>query len=96
MKLIPTVEKTGRKNASIGVYTTRLYIHHCDTHHKLGRWGLVTFGAIGGYSHKVVALKCNIDNYYVHIVQALEFKKTVSQSSCVETTVEKMWRSHDV
>ena len=26
------------------------YAHHTDTNHKLGRWGIVTFGAIDGYS----------------------------------------------
>jgi hypothetical protein len=32
------------------------YVHHIDTHHKLGRWGIVTFGAIDGYSHKIFAV----------------------------------------
>jgi hypothetical protein len=45
------------------------YVHHIDTHHKLGRWGIVTFGAIDGYSHKVVALRCSIDNKAVTLLR---------------------------
>jgi hypothetical protein len=71
------IDPNGRENRKKSCISRRVYnapgsgyIHHCDTHHKLGRWGLVTFGAIEGYSHKVIALKRNIDNKAVTLLRA--------------------------
>ena len=47
------------------VYNTCILIISCirtDGHHKLVRWGMVTHGAIDGYSRLVVFLRCSNNN----------------------------------
>lgn len=38
------------------------HVWHIDTHHKIGRFGFVTFGAVDGFTHEVMALHCCISN----------------------------------
>ena len=75
--IINEVDPTRRDNRKKKCIKRRVYsapgcghVHHCDTHNKLGRWRLVTFGAIDGYSHKVIALKCYTDNKAVTLLRA--------------------------
>ena len=75
--LINEVDPSGRENKKKKCINRRVYsapgsgyFHHCDTHHKLGRWGFITFGAIDGYSHKIIALQCNTDNKAVTLLRA--------------------------
>lgn len=75
--IINEVDPNGREHRKKKCINRRVYnapgsgyVHHCDTHHKLGRWGLVTFGAIDGYSHKVIALNCSIDNKAITLLRA--------------------------
>lgn len=41
---------------------------HCDSHHKLIRWRLVTHGAIDGFSHLIVCLTCANNNKAATVV----------------------------
>jgi ABC-type dipeptide/oligopeptide/nickel transport system permease component len=47
------------------------YIWHIDKHHKIGQWGFVIFGAICGYTHQIIALKCSINNKALTLLNAL-------------------------
>jgi hypothetical protein len=38
------------------------HVTHIDTHHKLGKYGFITFGAIDGYSHEILSLECLSNN----------------------------------
>ena len=76
-ELINEVDPEGREKRKKKCINRRVYsapgsgyVHHIDTHHKLGRWGIVTFRAIDGYSHKIIALKCSIDNKAVILLRA--------------------------
>jgi hypothetical protein len=57
------------------------YIWHLDTHHKLGKFGLVTFGVVDGFTHQILVLKCCTDNKSLTLLDALLESKMVKERS---------------
>lgn len=51
------------------------HVTHLDTHHKLSRYGFITFGAIDGYSREIITLKCLTNN------RAYTLVKTYTEST---------------
>jgi hypothetical protein len=38
------------------------HVHHLDSHHKLSKFGFITFGVIDGFSHEIITLVCCRNN----------------------------------
>jgi len=76
---VAEIDPEGRQIRSHKSIKRRIYdgeapghIWHIDTHHKIGQFGFVTFGAICGYTHQIIALKCAINNKALTLLVALK------------------------
>ena len=57
------------------------YIWHIDTHHKIGKFGFVTFGAVDGFTHQIMSLSCCNNNQASTLLNAFINSPMVQQRS---------------